>query len=65
MYRHRNEVCHSHVTLSKVCKLHKFDTSANDMFDTLKGDLVHSSRVAQGPEAKFNLQVKRYHFPTY
>ena len=52
METYTDEACHGHVTLSKIGESHKFDASANAVFDALKGDLVCSSRVARGPEAK-------------
>ena len=52
MYRYTDEARHGHVTLSKVCESHKFYAPANAVFDALEGDLVRSSRVARGPEAK-------------
>ena len=52
MYKYTNEAHHGHMTLSKVCESHKFDVPLNTVFDALERDLVLSSRVAQGSEAK-------------
>ena len=52
MYRYTDEACHGHVSLPKVRGSHKFATPANAVFDALEGDLVCSSRVARGTEAK-------------
>ena len=52
MYVYADDAHHSHVTLTKFCKSHNYVTPAKAVFVALERSLMHSSRVARGPEAK-------------
>ena len=47
-----DDVRHGYVTLTKFCESHNYVTLAKAVFVALLRDLVHSSRVARGLEAK-------------